>query len=711
MANGVYVAAWEPQSGKSVVVLGLLELLSRRVERLAYFLPLFHDAAPPASDPHPTLRLVAERYRMPWRRRQMQGVSVSEARRLSAEGREEELMKRVLDAYRALAAEADAVVVEGTDYTGAGAALEFDFNARLATNLGCATLAVGNGHKKSIAETIDGVRSAEGALVEQGASIVATIVNRVDPDAIPELLQRLAGDGDSHPRHYAIPEEPLLARPTVAEIAAGIGAHWLHETPDAAERDVSVFKVAAMQLPNFLDRLVDGSLVITPGDRADVIVAAAATTVSDGFPKVAGLLLTGGFGPPDRVRHLLEGMSRYLPPIFAVEADTFTAATLVAGVKPAISADNNRKTAVAIGLFERHVDLASLGERLAVTRSERVTPLMFEYDLIERAKSHVRRIVLPEGTDDRILRAAEVLSRRQVAELTLLGDPKAIAARAAALGLSLGLAPEGAIVATESSAVRVIDPATSPLRAQLAAALFEARKHKGMSQETARDLSGDVSYFGVLMVHLGLADGMVSGAAHTTAATVRPALEVIRAQPGVSTVSSVFLMCLPDKVLVYGDCAVNTNPTAEQLADIAVSSADTARRFGVEPRVALLSYSTGESGAGEDVDRVREATRIAKQRRPDLPIEGPLQYDAAVDPQVARSKAPGSSVAGRATVLIFPDLDSGNNTYKAVQRSAGAVAVGPVLQGLRKPVNDLSRGCTVPDIVNTVAITAIQAGE
>ncbi|MGL4512179.1 MAG: phosphate acetyltransferase [Lacipirellulaceae bacterium] len=710
MSQGVYVAAWEPRSGKSVVVLGLMELLSRRVERLAYFRPLYDEPSGPGDDPQPTLRLVAERYRMPWSRERLVGVSSAEARRLAAEGREDELVKRVLDAYRGLAAEADFVVVEGTDYTGAGAALEFDFNARLAANLGCPTLAVGNAHGKTIDATLEGVRAAEGALVEHGASIVATIVNRVDPDSIPELLARL-GNGGNAPPYYALPEEPLLARPTVGEIAHGVGAHWLHETPDAAERDVSAFKVAAMQLPNFLDRLVDNSLVITPGDRADVILAAVATIVSNGFPKVAGLLLTGGFGPPDRVRQLLEGMERYLPPIFAVEADTFTAATSVANVKGSITADNKRKIAVALGLFERHVDLARLGERLAVARSERVTPLMFEYDLIERAKSYGKRIVLPEGTDDRVLRAAEVLSRRQVAELTILGDPKALAARAAALGLSLDLVPEGKIVATESSAVRVIDPATSPLRAQLAEALYEARKHKGMTRDTARDLSGDVSYFGVLMVHTGLADGMVSGAAHTTAATVRPALEVIRAEPGVATVSSVFLMCLPDKVLVYGDCAVNTNPTTEQLADIAVSSADTARRFGIEPRVALLSYSTGESGAGEDVDRVRNAARIAKQRRPDLLIEGPLQYDAAVDPDVARSKAPGSAVAGRATVLIFPDLDSGNNTYKAVQRSAGAVAVGPVLQGLRKPVNDLSRGCTVADIVNTVAITAIQAGE
>jgi phosphate acetyltransferase len=240
---------------------------------------------------------------------------------------------------------------------------------------------------------------------------------------------------------------------------------------------------------------------------------------------------------------------------------------------------------------------------------------------------------------------------------------------------------------------------------------YELRRHKGISEQMAYDTMADVSYFGTMMVHNGEADGMVSGAAHTTQHTIRPAFEIIKTKPDCSIVSSVFLMCLADRVLVFGDCAVNPNPTSEQLADIAISSAGTALMFGVEPRVAMLSYSTGESGKGADVEIVREATRIAKKLRPDLKIEGPMQYDAAVDAGVAQAKMPGSEVAGDATVLVFPDLNTGNNTYKAVQRSAHAVAIGPVLQGLNKPVNDLSRGCTVSDIVNTVAITAIQARE
>jgi phosphate acetyltransferase len=365
-------------------------------------------------------------------------------------------------------------------------------------------------------------------------------------------------------------------------------------------------------------------------------------------------------------------------------------------VRGAISAQSTSKIAAAIGLFEEHVDTAALVERIDLTRPTRMTPLMFEHAIIERAKADRRHIVLPEGNDDRILRAADQLLLRGVADLTVLGVERDIRARAAALGLTL-------------PGVRIVDPLTSPYRDEFAGTYHDLRKHKGVTAQMAFDQMGDVSYFGTMMIHKGLADGMVSGAAHTTAHTIRPAFEFIRTAPGRRVVSSVFLMCLADRVLVYGDCAVVPDPNPEQLADIAVSAADTASMFGIEPRVAMLSYSTGESGTGADVDKVRAGTELARALRPDLPIEGPIQYDAAVDPDVARTKLPGSAVAGRATVFVFPDLNTGNNTYKAVQRSAGALAIGPVLQGLNKPVNDLSRGALVPDIVNTVAITAIQA--
>jgi phosphate acetyltransferase len=394
--------------------------------------------------------------------------------------------------------------------------------------------------------------------------------------------------------------------------------------------------------------------------------------------------------------------------VLATKEGIFPTATELSTLEGRLSSANPRKTETALGLFELHVDTTELTNRIELSRSERVTPMMFQHELLERARERLMDIVLPEGTEERILRSAEVLLRRNVCNLTLLGDEGAVRRRAAELGLDLGLDREPGAAATAARA-RVIDPVSSPLRESFAETYAELRKHKGMTVELAADVVSDVSYFGTMMVQQGLADGMVSGAVHSTAATIRPAFEIIKTSPGASIVSSVFFMCLADRVLVYGDAAVNPDPNAEQLADIAIQSAGTAARFGVEPRIALLSYSTGTSGSGPDVDKVRKATDLVRERRPDLLVEGPIQYDAAVEPAVAATKLPGSPVAGRATVLVFPDLNTGNNTYKAVQRSAGAVAVGPVLQGLRKPVNDLSRGALVQDIVNTVAITAIQA--
>jgi phosphate acetyltransferase len=381
--------------------------------------------------------------------------------------------------------------------------------------------------------------------------------------------------------------------------------------------------------------------------------------------------------------------------VVLTEHDTNETVSLASAREGAITRDAPRKITKALALFETHVDGDDLLDRIDVARSDAVTPLMFEYTLLDRARAARRHIVLPEGTDDRVLRAADILLRRRVVELTLLGPEAEVRGAASRLGLDL-------------YGAHIVDPGDAELVERFAAEYAARRAHKGVTVDQARDVVSDVSYFGTMMVELGMVDGMVSGATHTTAETIRPSFELVKTRPGVSVVSSVFLMCLADRVLVYGDCAVNPNPDAAQLADIAISSAATAAQFGIEPRVAMLSYSTGSSGSGTEVERVREATELVRARSPELSVEGPIQYDAAVDAGVARTKLPDSEVAGRATVFIFPDLNTGNNTYKAVQRSAGAIAIGPVLQGLNKPVNDLSRGATVHDIVNTVAITAIQ---
>ncbi|HUG85531.1 MAG TPA: phosphate acetyltransferase, partial [Euzebya sp.] len=612
-----------------------------------------------------------------------------------AQGRTDDVFKGVIAAYRDLAERCGFVLIEGTDQTGTRSALEFDFNAQLATHLGATMVGLVNGSGADAADVAEQVHVAAEALIAEGVTTTAIVANRVDPACVARVRSLLE---DLDVPTAVIPEDPRLAMPTLAEVVEALGADEVHGGRVAVDVDVEVtsFKVAAMSLPNLLERLEEGALVIAPGDRDAVLVGAIASRLADTYPNVAGVLLTGGFTPAPSILRLLEGLGGIPIPIYAVPTDTYATAQAVAVIAPVIGPRSRRKIETALGLFEAHVDTAALLRRIEVTHSDRVTPLMFEYDLIERARADRRHIVLPEGTDERILTAASLLHRRHVVDLTLLGEVDAVRRQASILGIDLGDIP-------------IVDPLTSDRRQRYAEVYVKARSHKGMVLDRALEVMTDVSYFGTMMVHLGEADGMVSGAGHTTAHTIRPAFEFIGTRPGVDSVSSVFLMCLADRVLVYGDCAIIPNPSDTQLADIAISSAQTARAFGIEPVVAMLSYSTGTSGSGADVDRVRAATRLVRERHPDLPVEGPIQYDAAIDASVGSTKLPDSEVAGHATVFVFPDLNTGNNTYKAVQRSAGAVAIGPVLQGLNKPVNDLSRGCLVPDVVNTVAITAIQA--
>jgi phosphate acetyltransferase len=733
VARNVYVTALEPGSGKSAVVLGLTEVLSRRAGRLGYFRPLIRAAA----DRDANLELVLERYRLPQDYGRSYALTSDDLHDVADRAAFHRLLERVLTAYRAVAdgqarprtgaelgepvtavAEAavtaavaqagapDVVVIEGSDFTGGSPATELDLNVDAANHLAAPVLLVVRGRGRSVEQVLDAVGGGIGTLRDRGATLIGVVANRVDPalvDAVRAKLPAVVGDVVG----AVVPEAPILAAPTVAEVARALDARYLQPAggPDGidgadgavgpAHREVGRVIVGAMGLEHFLQRIVEGDLVITPNDRVDIIAGSLAAHLSGTYPAVAGLVLTGG-DVPGAVTRLVEGYGVAGIPVVVVDGDTYTVTSAVTAVRGAITARSPRKIAVALGLFEDNVDTDALVQRIALARPTRTTPLMFEHALIERAKADRRHIVLPEGNNDRILLAAGQLLERGVVELTVLGAERDVRARAAALGAAL-------------PGVRIVDPMTSEHRQEFADTYHQLRRHKGVTADTAYDQMGDVSYFGTMMIHKGLADGMVSGAAHTTAHTIRPAFEFIRTAPGRKVVSSVFLMCLADRVLVYGDCAVVPDPDPEQLADIAISAAGTAAMFGIEPRVAMLSYSTGESGSGADVEKVRRGTALARERRPDLPIEGPIQYDAAVDPDVARTKLPGSPVAGRATVFVFPDLNTGNNTYKAVQRSAGAVAIGPVLQGLNKPVNDLSRGALVPDIVNTVAITAVQA--
>ncbi len=700
MSKSLYISATEARSGKSAILLGVMQLLRTHLRRVAIFRPVISDLA--AGETDHDINLMLDHFKLEMEYDQAYGYTLSEAMQLINDGRKAELLENVLAQFKALEKEYDFVLCESSDYLGSNSTAEYEINNSIASNLGCPMLAVIKGLDKNEQEIVDtAVRSVE-SLLENQLEVMGIIVNRTPQELADSLLDEIGAHLDTPEQLLAfrIPEDRRLSNPTVHDVVNRLGADVLygHEGLDIP---VDNFVTAAMRIDNYLKYMREGSLIVTPGDRSDIILASIGARQSSAFGDIAGIVLTGGILLSEDLDALIKGWAGPPLPILSVEEHTYMTTQTLQDLHATINMDNPAKISTAIGLFESCVDTEALRSRVISSRSRKVTPLMFEYNLIEKAKLKRQHIVLPEGTSERVLMAADELCRRDVVELTLLGDPKAIRVQASGLGLDIENA-------------NLVDPVNSERFDDYVDRYFEARQHKGIRREDACDRMLDPTYFGTMMVKAGHADGMVSGSINTTAQTIRPAFEFVKTKPDASIVSSVFLMCTGDRVLAFGDCAVNPNPSAQQLAEIALSSAETARIFGVDPYVAMLSYSTGESGSGKDVQKVAEATRIArelaKERGFDLPIEGPIQYDAAVDANVARTKMPNSEVAGRATVMIFPDLNAGNNTYKAVQRSIpGSTAIGPILQGLNKPVNDLSRGCKVRDIVNTVAITAVQA--
>ncbi|TQL48769.1 phosphate acetyltransferase [Homoserinimonas aerilata] len=691
MARNIYITSAEGHAGKSTIALGLLETLSHEAGRVGVFRPVTRSTV----ERDYVLELLLAHDGVELEYDDCVGVSYEEVH-----DDPDAALSRIVERFKAVERQCDVVVVLGSDYTDVGSPTELSYNARIAANLGAPVLLVlGGQHSETGARSPDELRQVFGLAMQElegaHAHLVGVIANRSDPDALDPIIRELTDAAAGAVPVWAIPEDEFLLAPSMESLLHAVDGTLIKGDRELLHREALGVVMAGMSMENCLTRLIEGSVVVVAGDRSDVLLALLMANASDTFPSLAGIILNGGFDLLPQIERLIDGLSSPLP-IIRTEYGTYDTARRVTKTRGRLAADSPRKFDTAIALFEQHVDARLLLGRLEVSRSDVITPLMFEYDLLDRARSVQKHIVLPEGGDDRILRAASTLLRRGVAKLTILGDETEVRARATGLGLDI-------------AAASILSPFDPELRERFAVEYAKLRAHKGVTIEDARETVTDVSYFGTMMVHLGLADGMVSGAAHTTAHTIRPGFEIIKTKPDVSVVSSVFLMCLEDRVLVYGDCAVNPDPNAEQLADIAISSAATAEEFEIERRIAMLSYSTGESGTGADVDKVREATALVRSRRPDLKVDGPIQYDAAVDASVGTSKMPGSEVAGRATVFIFPDLNTGNNTYKAVQRSAGAVAIGPVLQGLNKPINDLSRGALVQDIVNTVAITAIQA--
>lgn len=695
MSKSLYIAATEARSGKSAIVLGVMQLLLTHLHKVAIFRPIIHDNF--RGRDH-DVDLILRHFKLPQEYETTYAYTQSEATRLLNDGKHSLLMEKILERFKELENNYDFVLCEGTDYLGGEAAVEFEINLDVASNLGCPVLAVLNAMDSYEDEICDLANRTVAMFEEKGLDVISVMINRASKEFSPDLAERLRGclKSESSPLVYVLPDDKRLGNPTMSDVVKWLGCNVLYGR-DRLDTPIDNYVVAAMQIENFLKYVNDGSLIITPGDRSDIILASLSSRLSDSYPNVSGILLTGGIRPAMTVHHLIEGWKGVPLPILVAPGHTYKTAQILHGLHGKIDPENQAKVLSAMGLFETCVDSHELQQKLVSSRSSRITPYMFEHTLLHKARENKQHIVLPEGKEERILRAADILRRRDVVNLTLLGNEDEVRNIASGLGISL-------------KGVEVVDPVKSEHFERFVDEYFELRKHKCIVKDDARDRMSDPTYFGTMMVHTGIADGMVSGSITTTAQTIRPAFEFIKTKPGFSIVSSVFLMCQNDRVMAYGDCAVNPNPNAQELAEIAISSAHTAEIFGIEPRVAMLSYSTGESGSGLSVDKVKEATRLVREMAPEIAVEGPLQFDAAVDEGVAAELMPDSDVAGQATVLIFPDLNTGNNTYKAVQRSQPeSVAIGPILQGLKKPVNDLSRGCTVRDVVNTVAITAIQA--
>lgn len=692
MNKGLYIATLEPHSGKSMIILGLMQSLLGKMAKVAYFKPV--AANEEEKDNH--IETILSHFGLNSSYDESYAVTRDELIRNRNSGKIADSLEKIISKYKQLESTHDFVLVEGTDFTGGSSVFEFDWNVNIAKNLGLPVLLISTGIDKSFKEFNRNLEMAYKSFQNSEVQVIGVVANKILEENIENLKQHLNNYLPENVEKIIVPLVSELQNPSIEEIVQELDAEVLIGKENLSNLTGN-FSVGAMQLPNFLNHIEQNSLVITPGDRADIILGSLQAHISAKYPSVAGIVLTGGIKPEESVMRLIEGTQQNVP-IVSVKTDTFETTQKIGAIQSNVSKEKTTKIQSSLDTFSKFVSPENFIKSMNSYKNQVVTPMMFQYSLIDTAKKARKKIVLPESDDARILTATERLSKLGIVDIVLLGNEEQIKTHLKELNLQVDFAN-----------VEIVDPENFDKFEDYVDTFYQLRKHKGVNLDMARDTMRDVSYFGTMMIYKGDADGMVSGAVHTTQHTIRPALQFIKTKPGCSIVSSVFFMCLEDRVSVFGDCAINPNPTAEQLAEIAISSAESAKAFGIEPKVAMLSYSSGNSGKGADVDKVREATELAKSKRPDLKIEGPIQYDAAVDISVGRQKMPNSEVAGQASVLIFPDLNTGNNTYKAVQRETGAIAIGPMLQGLNRPVNDLSRGCTVDDIFNTVIITAIQA--
>ncbi|MEH6584272.1 MAG: phosphate acetyltransferase [Halioglobus sp.] len=706
MVRSVILAPITENIGLTTVSLGVVNAIEQTGIRVAFFKPVMEKMAADKGVDLSTV-LLADSCNVPT----IPPLEQDHAEELIAHDKGDDLLEEIIARLEAHRGDAQLIVVEGMvphrDFPFANR-----LNLAIARTLASEVIFVGTPGNHGAAGILERVKIASNYFGnENGCKISGCIINKVAPDSqdtveVPLIANDIAPPtavtqgqlenifaGSEIKLLGAIPWNREINAPRVCDLARHLGATVINQGQSDSRRirNISMYAASLSQ-----DEFKPGNLIVTPGDRNDVLVAAALASMNG--VDIAGVLLHDNHLPQPQMMALCgEAMARGLP-VLATDQDTWNTAQSLRDFNLALPVDDSERIRLSRDHAAEHLDtqwIESLARKTAGDR--RLSPPAFRYKLTELARKADRRIVLPEGAEPRTVQAAAICTERGIARCILLGNASEIHKVAEQRGITL------------PDSIEIVNP--EQVRQDYVAGLLALREHKGLTALTAEDHLQDNVVLGTMMLQQGQVDGLVSGAVHTTANTIRPALQLIRTAPGASLVSSIFFMLLPDQVLVYGDCAINPDPTAEQLSDIAIQSSDSAAAFGIVPRVAMISYSTGSSGTGSEVEKVREATQLVREKRPDIVVDGPLQYDAAIMENVAKSKSPDSPVAGKATVFVFPDLNTGNTTYKAVQRSAHLTSIGPMLQGLAKPVNDLSRGALVDDIVYTIALTAIQAAQ
>lgn len=688
--NTLYISAQEKNVGALFVSMGMMELLKRNIDKVAFFRPIIPSKNVRDRD----IEFMVERYKLGMEYEECCGFDLDSLETLLASSGVDEVLGVLLAKFQKLTERYDFILCEGIARSLLPFTQNYDLNALIAQNFGASVINIINAKERTPQEIYENISIEKEHLLSLNSLCFATFISRIDAQKQAFFEAYFGG---SEQNIYFLEELGELDVPTLEDVVETLEAKKILFCQNDNARAIRGFSIATSGVESFLEQIKEDDLVIVDAERSDIILGLVASFYSKEYPKINAVLFINGAELHPNIEKIIRGLKEYNIPFLSIENDTFESVKKLLHVRSRLRQNSQRKIALALGLFNASIDASVLEAKIQMQKSDVMTPVMFEYKLFETARKKRKKIVLPESCDERILRASEIVLRRDVCDIIFLGKEDEVREHSQKLGIDI-------------SKATIINHEKSELFEEFCNTFYEMRRAKGLTLQAANDAMIHVNYFATMMVHLGYADAMVSGAIHATADTIKPALQIIKTTPETKLVSSLFFMCLKTKVLVYGDCALNQNPNAQELAQIALSCAATAELFGIEPKVAMLSYSTGESGSGADVDKVREATQIAKTLKPNLKIEGPIQYDAAIDKEVAAIKLPNSEVAGEASVFIFPDLNTGNNTYKAVQRSSDAIAIGPILQGLKKPVNDLSRGCSVEDVVNTILITAIQAG-